>query len=121
MLKYSDLIVWQYAVELARQTYLHSSAFPREEMYGLTSQLRRATVSIAANIAEGHARNSTAEFRYFLGIARGSLAEVETLVILANKLGFLSAEVRQTMLKQTEEINKMLNGLLKSLKAKTQS
>ena len=75
---YHELIVWQKAMDLVMEIYRLTRAFPREELYGLTNQLRRAVVSIASNIAEGQARQSTAEFRNFLSIAQGSRAEVET-------------------------------------------
>jgi four helix bundle protein len=79
---YRDLIVWQKSMTLTKQVYSCTRSFPKEETYGLTSQIRRAAVSIPANIAEGQARNSTGEFLQFLGIARGSLAELETLTTL---------------------------------------
>lgn len=113
---YRDLLVWQKSMDLAKLIYEHTSSFPKEEMYGLISQMRRAAVSISANIAEGQARNSTGEFRQFLGIAKGSLSELETLIILSQSLGFLILEKSEALLNLTAEINKMLNGLLKSLK-----
>lgn len=113
--RYNDLLVWQHSMELAKKVYSVTSHFPKEELYGLTSQLRRAAVSVAANIAEGHARNTTGEFRQFLGIARGSLAELETLIILSDGLGLMSPETEQKLLEETEAINKMLNSLLRSL------
>ncbi|MDD2962411.1 MAG: four helix bundle protein [Bacteroidales bacterium] len=112
---FRELIVWQRAMELTKQSYKFSSTFPKEELFGLVSQIRRAAVSVAANIAEGQARNTTGEFRQFLGISRGSLAELETLVILAQQLGFLDDEKSHLLLGQAEEINKMIHGLLKSL------
>ena len=113
---YQDLIVWQKSMDLTILIYEHTASFPKEEMYGLISQMRRAAVSISANIAEGQARNSTGEFRQFLGIAKGSLSELETLLILSQKLAFLTKENSEKLLRFSEEINKMLNGLLKSLK-----
>ncbi|MFZ3138754.1 MAG: four helix bundle protein [Thermodesulfovibrionales bacterium] len=79
---YCNFIVWQKSIELAKKIYALTHLFPKEEMYGLTSQLRRASVSICCNIAEGQARNSTGEFKQFLGISKGSLAELETLLLL---------------------------------------
>lgn len=113
--RYNDLLVWQHSMELAKKVYAVTSHFPKEELYGLTSQMRRASVSVAANIAEGHARNTTGEFRQFLGIARGSLAELETLIILSDGLGLMLPEAEQRLLEETEAINKMLNSLLRSL------
>lgn len=113
---YQELIVWQKSMDLSKQIYEHTASFPREELFGLISQMRRAAVSISANIAEGQARNSTGEFRQFLGIAKGSLAELETLIILSTNLGFLVQEKSEPILNFSAEINKMLNGLLKSLK-----
>ncbi|MBK8701517.1 MAG: four helix bundle protein [Saprospiraceae bacterium] len=115
---YQDLMVWQKSMDLAKQIYVYTASFPKEEMYGLTSQMRRAAVSISANIAEGQARNSTGEFRHFLGIAKGSLAELETLIILSQNLAFLMQEKSEPLLNHSAEINKMLNGLLKSLPRK---
>ncbi|MEW6181728.1 MAG: four helix bundle protein [Bacillota bacterium] len=86
---YQDLIVWQKSIDLVQKTYQFTQRFPKEEIYGLTLQIRRAAVSIPANIAEGQARNSTGEFKQFLGMAKGSLAELETLLILSEKLTFL--------------------------------
>jgi four helix bundle protein len=87
---YKDLIVWQKAMDLTEMVYQATKAFPREELYGLTNQVRRAAVSIPSNIAEGQARQSTAEFRNFLSLARGSLAEVETQLMIAQRLGYLT-------------------------------
>jgi four helix bundle protein len=103
-------------MDLATMIYEHTASFPKEEMYGLTSQMRRSAVSISANIAEGQARNSTGEFRQFLGIVKGSLAELETLIILSNRFNYLTSEISEKLLSHSAEINKMLNGLLKSLK-----
>ncbi|MCX7649706.1 MAG: four helix bundle protein [Flavobacteriales bacterium] len=105
-------------MDLVRQIYQHTSFFPKEEMFGLTSQMRRAAVSIPANIAEGQARNSTKQFLQFLGIAKGSLAELTTLTILSESLGFLTKENSAPLLQSCEEVAKMLNGLQKSLSPK---
>ena len=112
---YSDLIVWQKSMQLITLIYKLTATFPREEMFGLTSQIRRAMISIPANIAEGQARNSTGEFRQFLGIARGSLAESETLIILSTNLNYLTKENSEILLANCTEISKMLVGLIKSL------
>lgn len=88
--RYEDLIVWQKAVDLVVECYRVTKTFPREEVYGLTAQIRRAVVSIPSNIAEGQGRGSTGEFRQFLGHARGSLFELKTQLFIAEKLGYLS-------------------------------
>ena len=89
---YQDLEVWKKSIDLAEMIYRVSAQFPPEERFGLTSQIRRAAISIPANIAEGAARKGTGEFLQFLGIASGSLAETETFVILAERLQMLTAE-----------------------------
>ena len=108
---YKDLIVWQKAMNLAELIYKATKQFPREELYGLTSQIRRAAVSIPSNIAEGQARQSTAEFRNFLSIAQGSLAEVETQLMLAIRFEYLPAPQAAPMFQLREEISKMLTAL----------
>ena len=112
---YQDLIVWQKAMDLAEQTYLLTRNFPKEELYGLTSQLRRAAVSVPSNIAEGQARQSTAEFRNFLSIAQGSLAEVETQILLAIRFQYLTPQQPSLALSLREEVSKMLSSLRSKL------
>jgi four helix bundle protein len=112
---YKDLIVWQKALDLLEMIYQVSKAFPKEELYGLTNQLRRAAVSIPSNIAEGHARSSKQEFHRFLSIAKGSLAEVETQLLIAQRLAYLSNDQLAPILSQQTEINKMTNGLMAKL------
>ncbi|MGB2988094.1 MAG: four helix bundle protein [Phycisphaerae bacterium] len=102
-------------MNLTKTIYDFTQPFPKEERYGLTSQMRRAAVSVPANIAEGQARRSTGEFRQFLGIARGSLAELETLIVLSSSLDYATPESVEPLLNACEEISKLLNGLLKSL------
>jgi four helix bundle protein len=89
---YNDLIVWQRAITMVTEVYRATQSFPREETYGLTSHLRRSAVSVASNIAEGPGRISKGEFRQFLGMARGSLIEMETQVVIACNLGYMKAE-----------------------------
>jgi four helix bundle protein len=112
---YRDLIVWQKSIDLAKQAYKFTERFPQKEVYGLTSQIRRAAVSIAANIAEGHARESTGEFRQFLGIARGSLAELETLLLLAEEFGYGHPAGIRVLTETCEQTGRLLSGLQKSL------
>lgn len=112
---YKDLIVWQKSMDLVAMVYQVTKMFPKEELYGLTNQLRRAAVSIPSNIAEGQARNSTAEFRNFLSIARGSLAEVETQLLIAERLNYLGSEKLREILAVQIEVNKMTNALMNKL------
>jgi four helix bundle protein len=112
---YEDLVVWQKAFDLAEAMYMASSSFPKEEVYGLTSQIRRSAVSIPSNIAEGHERNSRGEFLQFLGHARGSLAELETQIKLAARLSYLSPEKYESLRNSMSEVGRLLNGLRTSL------
>ncbi len=110
-----DLIVWQRAINLIEKIYRMTQQFPREELYGLTSQIRRAAVSIASNIAEGQGRTTPGEFRHFIGIARGSTSEVETQLIIAERLGYVSSAVIGPALQDCDEIKRMLFGLAQSV------
>jgi len=114
---YRDLICWQKAVELVLQIYRCTQSFPREETYGLVSQMRRAAVSIPSNIAEGHGRMSTGEFKQFLGHALGSLMEIETQVVIARALTYIDSKTANQLLEHIAEIGRILNGLLRSLSA----
>ena len=113
---YRELIVWQKAMDLVELVYQATKQFPKEELYGLTSQVRRSAVSIPSNIAEGQARKSTAEFLNFLSIANGSRAEMETQILLAQRLKYVTNETAQLILNLSEEVNRLLNGLMNSLK-----
>ncbi len=113
---YKQLLVWQKGKALAVETYGATDSFPKREWYGLTSQLRRAAVSVSSNIAEGQGRLTKGEFRNFLGQARGSLLELETQLAIARDLGYLSAADHVSLEKQCDEVRRMLNGLLESLK-----
>jgi len=115
---YRDLVVWNKAMELVTEIYRVSQSFPKEELFGLMSQIRRAAVSVPSNIAEGHGKLSRKEYQHFLGHARGSLAEVETQMTIAQNLGYLNAEVVSRMLDLSGEVGRILNGLLASLKRK---
>jgi four helix bundle protein len=116
--KYSELIVWQKSMNLVEAIYKATAEFPSEERFGLSSQIRRAAVSIPSNIAEGHGRKSTGSFINFLSIAFGSLMEVETQIQIATRLNFLSDDKATALLAQTDEIGKMISGLKKSLAEK---
>lgn len=113
---YRDLIAWQKAIELVTEIYKISKNFPKDELYGLTSQLRRAAVSVPSNIAEGQARLSKQEFRNFLGYARASLVEVETQLVIAKNLGFVNGCDSENLVRQTTEVARILNGLLNSVR-----
>lgn len=106
-----DLHVWQKSMELVLLVYKASQHFPREELYGLTAQLRRAIVSVPANIAEGNARATTRDYAHFLSIARGSLMESETLVLLATRLNYMNNDGSQQLLQLIDEISRMLHAL----------
>ena len=110
--------VWQIAVDLTETIYRLSSDWPKHEQFGLVSQARRAAVSIAANIAEGAGRRSTGEFIQFVGITRGSLAEVETLLIIARRLGYIEDAVCKTLLVDLYELGRMTTGLIQSVELK---
>lgn len=112
---YRDLEVWQKAMNLVVDCYQITKGFPKSEVFGLASQLQRAAVSIAANIAEGRARQHTKEFLQHISIAYGSLAEMETHIHIAKRLSYISEDQLQEMLKKASEIGRMLNGLRKSL------
>ena len=112
---YRDLIAWQKAVRFVKMTYLMTADFPKAELYGLTSQLRRAAVSVPSNIAEGQARHSKVEFRHFLRNARGSLAEIVTQLTIANELGFLSKQDYAEGVAAAEEVLRLVNGLINSI------
>lgn len=112
---YRDLKVWQKSMDLTVRTYEVTRGFPTEEKYGLTSQMRRAAASVPANIAEGRERRSTREFIQFLGIARGSLAELETFLTLSERLGLLQSETGASLLTESAEVNRMLESMMRSL------
>jgi len=116
MANHKDLDVWKESMKLARSVYTLTSTFPKEELYGLTSQIRRAAVSIPSNIAEGAARNSDKEFIQFLYISLGSLAEVETQLLLAKDFG-MTRDLK--ILTSLESTRKLITGLIKYLKSKS--
>jgi four helix bundle protein len=112
---YSDLIAWQKAMDLVEAVYKATARFPKEEQFGLSSQLRRAVVSVPSNIAEGQGRRSTNDFLRHLAIARGSLCEVETQVLIAGRLAYLDEEIVRHLVRASAEIGKLINGLSNSL------
>jgi four helix bundle protein len=112
---YRDLEVWQKAMDLVVECYQITNVFPKAETFGLSSQLRRAAVSIPANITEGHARQHTKEFLQSLSIAYGSLAELETHILIAESLKYIPTSQSMKLLDKTAELGRMLNGLRRSL------
>jgi four helix bundle protein len=117
MTDFKQLKVWKKAHEMALSTYRQTATFPKEEMYGLTSQLRRSAASIGANIAEGCGRRSDGEMYRFLQIARGSASEIEYHFILARDLHFLSEERFLRLAHQADEIQRMLTALMQSIRS----
>lgn len=110
---FRNLVVWQKAIAFVSEIYRATASFPSDERFGLTSQLRRAAVSIPSNIAEGQGRLTRGEFRQFLGHAKGSICEVETQLVIAENLGYLPNP--RPLLDQLHEVGRLLNGLLSSL------
>ena len=115
---YKDLEVWQRSMQLAEDCYRATADFPREEMYGMTAQIRRATCSIPANIAEGYGRDQTGAFVQFLRIAQGSARELETHLILAARVRLLREDVRDMLLDECERISKMLRSMIRALQSR---
>ena len=113
---FRDLHVWQESIKLAKEVYQLITQFPRDEKYGLTDQIRRAVVSIPSNIAEGQSRRQSGEFRHFLQYSLGSLAEVETQLILAQEFGYLTTDEYSPINIRITNVRKMLYGLLRTLK-----
>lgn len=115
---YRDLQIWQEAVDLVELVYRASAAFPADERFGLTSQLRRSSVSIPSNIAEGHARPTTRDYLRFLGISLGSLAEMETQILIAHRLGYIDDASLDRVCQASDRIGRMLRAMMKSLQTK---
>ena len=113
---YRDLLVWQKAMRLVTDTYKMTESFPKSEIFGLTSQLKRAVVSVPSNIAEGQGRDSVKEFIYHLSVAYGSLMEAETQIQIAANLAYVEQSIVDKLISQTAEVCRMLNGLTRSLK-----
>jgi four helix bundle protein len=119
MLKnYRDLKVWQKSYRLCLDLYRITKKFPKEEIYGLTSQIRRAAVSIPSNMAEGYGRKTTADYLRFLYIAYGSICELETQLLLSSDLNYVNKENLKALRDDTEEVERMLKALIKSLENK---
>jgi four helix bundle protein len=114
---FRDLVVWQKSMQSAAEVYKLTKDFPREEVYGLTSQIRRSAISIRSNIAEGHGRLNAKEFRQFLGIARGSTYELQTQLELAQSLEFASLDQIESSSKLSQEVGRMIFALLGSMQS----
>ena len=114
-LSYRDLTVWQRSIEMTVAIYKLTAAFPKEALYGLTSQLRRAAVSVASNIAEGYGRRSTGEYKQFLGMARGSNMEVQTQLVISRELDMGSPDTLNQAEALSHEIGKMLVAIMNKL------
>ncbi|MBW2077998.1 MAG: four helix bundle protein [Deltaproteobacteria bacterium] len=112
---YQDLKVWQLSMELAEECYHITRGFPKEEMFGMTSQIRRSSAAIPANIAEGWGRSGTKEYIQFLRIAQGSLKELETHLILSQRVGLLEKEKSNRLLAKCNDLGKMIRSLIGSL------
>jgi four helix bundle protein len=115
---YRELHVWQQAMDLAELCYRSTRTFPREELYGAVAQIRRAAASIPANIAEGNGRENRGEYIQFLRIAQGSLKELETHVLLSQRVGLVSRDGAEPLLDKCEAVGKMLRALIRSLQSK---
>ena len=118
---YKELSVWQKSFAITLKIYTITDNFPKHELYGLTSQIRRASVSIPSNIAEGYSRNHIKEYLQHLSIAYGSLSELETQLLLAKALKYINEEHAETLFNEIAEIGRMLYGLKNSLKTKLAS
>ncbi|HMF58262.1 MAG TPA: four helix bundle protein [Pyrinomonadaceae bacterium] len=110
-----DLVAWQKAMDLVAHVYEINKNFPKDELYGLTNQMRRAAVSIPANIAEGQGRRSKKEFQQFLGNARGSLLELDTHLELSRRFGYIELRQYSEVQTQIREVGRLINGLLRAL------
>ncbi|PKP39341.1 MAG: four helix bundle protein [Bacteroidetes bacterium HGW-Bacteroidetes-13] len=118
---FKDLLVWQKGIELVKEVYKVIEKMPQEELFGLSGQIKRSVLSVPSNIAEGWGRNSTLSYLHFLKISRGSLFELETQLIIAKELEFISSDALNKIDKLIHELSKMLNSLIKSIKNKSKT
>jgi four helix bundle protein len=114
-LDHKDLIAWQKSIKFVEDIYKATRLFPKDELFGITSQMRRCAISIPSNIAEGHSRNTTGEFKQFLGIAKGATAELETQIIIAYNLGYVDKQLFDNLIISLVDIRKLISGLIRSL------
>ena len=118
---FKDLLVWQKGIALVKEVYKVIEKMPQEELFGLSGQIKRSVISVPSNIAEGWGRNSTLSYLHFLKISRGSLFELETQLIIAKELEFISSDALNKIDKLIHELSKMLNSLIKSIKNKSKT
>ncbi|QEG32813.1 four helix bundle protein [Bythopirellula goksoeyrii] len=118
ILSYRDLVVWQEGMAIAKEVYKAKEHFPKQKLYGLVSQIRRCSVSIPSNIAEGHARTSTKEYLHHISFVMGSLAELGTQLILSNELQYLDEIIMNSLLERCETLGRRLRSLTSSLKSR---
>jgi four helix bundle protein len=116
---YQDLVAWQKAMELVTTIYRATRSWPHEEQYGLTSQVRRAAVAIPSKLAEGHGRSGRREFAHHVSIAYGSLCELETQLLIAQRLDYSDAEATESLMNRIADVRRLTNGLLRSLQSST--
>jgi four helix bundle protein len=114
---YQELVAWQKAMDLVEPVYRCCRDFPKDEVFGLTCQVRRASVLVPSNIAEGQGRRTTREFLQFLSIARGSRQEAETRILLAQRLGYIAEAKRTNLLNMSAEVGRLISGLINSLES----
>ena len=114
---FKDLVVWKKAIDLVTEVYKITGTFPKEELFSLTNQIRRAAISVPSNIAEGQQRSAAREFIHFLNIAKGSLGELETQIIICSRLDYLDHEKTETLTAKCNEIGRMLNGLINNIQS----
>jgi four helix bundle protein len=119
--RFRELKAWQLAMDLAERVYILTDSFPKSEIYGLTSQIRRAAVSIPSNLAEGHGRTSTKEFLHFIAIAYGSTCELETQILLSHRLKYINMGDLETISALLTETNKTIRGLQKAIRERMDS
>jgi len=115
---FKDLVVWQRSIELTTDVYKLTSKFPEFERFGLTNQMRRASVSVASNVAEGYGRSTKGEYVQFLGHARGSCSELETQIVIAKNLGFGTTQNLQSAETLCDDVGRLLGALIKSIRVK---
>ena len=116
---FQDLVAWQRAMELVTAVYRITRDWPREEQYGLTSQIRRAAVSIPSNLAEGHGRSGPREYAHHVSIAFGSLCELETQMLIGEQLGYANGATTAELMTKTAEVRRLIRGLIRSLQTRT--
>ena len=118
MASYRELIAWKKGMQLVTDVYAATRQFPREEMYGLTSQIRRSAVSVPSNVAEGHGRTTNRDRHYFITAARGSVLELQTQIEIALNVGYLERDRAAKLIESADEVGRIINGLMRSLRAK---